>query len=146
MNFAQFKRELNSASFFFLFLIRWRIFHKKNVNFMKGEFVCKNEIFLIFQFLLPFRRKFSIWICGAVKDNYILHLLLFFFYFDNEFFIRKILILWKVNSSARMNFFLFFSFFCHSDLNSPSELVTVWKRIQFNICSISSSTLKMNFS
>ena len=69
MNFSQFERELNSASSHFLFLLRWRIFHKKNFNYMKGEFVCKNEIFLIFQVLLQFRPRFSIWISDSLKYN-----------------------------------------------------------------------------
>ena len=94
-----------------------------------------NEVFLIFQFLVLFRQKFSITISDSLKENSILHLLLFFFYFKHEFFIRKILILWKMNSSARMKFSLFFSFFCSWDTNSRSQFLTAWKRIQFCISS-----------
>ena len=59
---------------------------------MKGEFVCMNEIFLIFQFLLPLGPKFLFWVCDSLKENSIFHRFFFFFYFENEFFIRKILI------------------------------------------------------
>ena len=145
MNFSQFETQLNSASASFLLLFWKWIFHKKNFNFMKGEFVCMNKILLIFRFRLPFRPEFSTWNSHSLKENSILHLFLSFFYSDEQFIIRKIFILSKLNSSAWMKISLFFSFFCHSDLNSRSEFLTVRKRIQFCICSFFSSTLKMNF-
>ena len=45
-----------------------------------------------------------------------------------------------------LNFSYFFSFSCGWDTNSRSEVVTVWKRIQFCIFSFSCSTLRTNFS
>ena len=140
----QFEREYNSASPPFFHLLWGRILPKKNFNFLKAEFFCANEIFLVFQFLVQFKPKFSVSICATLKENSILHLLLFFFYFDQELFIRKIFIFSKLNPSAPMKFSLFFSFLCGWDTNSPSELVTVWKRIQFCISSFSSSTLSRN--
>ena len=95
---------------------------------------------------MQLRPKFSISICDSLKENPILHLLLSFFYSKHEFFIRKILIFRKMNSSAPMKFSLFFSFLCGWDPNSRSQFVTVWKRIQFCMCSFSSSTLSTNFS
>ena len=92
------------------------------------------------------RPKFSISICDSLKENSILHLLLSLFYFHDEFFTRKIFIFSKLNSSARMKFSIFFSFFCRWDPNSRSQFVTVWKRIQLCICSFPSSTLSTNFS
>ena len=145
LNYWQFEREFNSASPPLLLLLAARIFHTTNYNFVKDEFVCTNEIFHIFQFLVQMRPKFSISICDSLKENSILHLLLFFFYSQHEFFIRKILNLSKLNSSARMKFSLFFSFLCSSDPNSGSEFQTVWKRIQFYISPFSSSTRSTNF-
>ena len=142
----QYEREFNCAFAPFLLQLYARIFHKKNFHFLKAEFVCTNEIFLIFQFLLPVRHKFSISISNSLKENSILHLFLPFFYFDDEFFLRKIWIFWKLNSSASIQFSLFFSFFCGSDRNSRSEFATVWNIIQFCISSFSSSTLSTNFS
>ena len=79
------------------------------------------------------------------KHNSILHLLLCFFHSEDGLLIRTIPILWKLNSSARMKFSLFFSFLRSWEPNSPSQLVTVWNRIQFCIFSFPSSTLRMNF-
>ena len=145
LNYWQFEREFNSASPPLLLLLTARIFHTRNFNFVKDEFVFTNEIFLIFQFLVQLRPKFSIAIRDSLKENSILHLLLFFFYSQHEFFIRKILNLSKLNSSARMKFSLFFIFLCNWDPNSRSQFVTVWKRIQFCIFSFSSSTLWTKF-
>ena len=64
-----FERQLNSASSPFLLLLWQWTFQTKNFNFMKGEFVCKNEIFLNFQLLLPFSPKFYIWIYDSLKEN-----------------------------------------------------------------------------
>ena len=91
------------------------------------------------------RSKFAIWICDSLKENSILHHLLFFIYFEDEFCLRKILILWKLNSSARMKFSLFFSFLCSSDQNSRFQFVPVWKRIPFCISSFPFSTLTTKF-
>ena len=113
---------------------------------MIDKFVCTNEIFLIFQCLVRLRHKFSIWITDSLKENSIVHLLLSFFYFDHDFFIRKIFIFWKLNSSASTQFSLFFSVLCGWDTNSRSELLTVWKRIQLCISSFASSTNGTNFS
>ena len=146
LNLWQFEKELNSASSPSLPLLWGRSFDKKNFNFMRGQFVCRNYIFLIFQFLLPFTPKLSIWICDRLKANGILHLLLFFFPFQDQFFSRKIFILSKGNSSAEIKFSLFFSFFGVWDPNSRFEFVTVWNRIQFCISSLCSSTLTKNFS
>ena len=113
---------------------------------MKDEFICTNEIFLIFQLLVQLRHKFSISISDSLKENSILHLLLSLFFFDDEFFTREIFIFSKPNSSARMKFSLFSSYLCSWDTNSRSQFVTVWKRIQFCISNLSSSTLRKNFS
>ena len=145
LNSWQFKREINSPYHTFLLLLSRRIFQKKNFNFVKGEFVYINWILLIYPFPLRLTHKFSIWIYDSLKENSILHFLLFFFYSEDEILIRKILILWKVNSFARMKFSLFFSFLRSWVANSPSEFVTVWKRIKFCISSFTSSTLKTNF-
>ena len=67
LNLSQYERELNSACPSCLLLLWPRTFYKKNFNFVKGEFVCTNEIFLIFQFLVRWRRKFSIWICDSLN-------------------------------------------------------------------------------
>ena len=104
----------------FLLLLPARIFHKKNFNFVKDKIVCTNEIFHIFHFLVQLTPKFSISICDSLKENSILHRLLFFFYFDDELFIRKIFIFLKLNSSASIQFSLFFTFLCGSDTNSRS--------------------------
>ena len=146
LNYWQFEREFNCASPPLLLLLTARIFHTTNFDFVKDEFVCTNEIFLIFQFLVQLRPKFSISICDCLKQNSILHLLIFFFYSQHEFFIRKVFIFSKLNSSASIQFSLFFSFLCSWDPNSRSQFVTVWKRIQFCISSFSSSTLSTNFS
>ena len=45
-----------------------------------------------------------------------------------------------------LNFSYFFSFSCGWDTNSRSEVLTVWKRIQFCIFSFSCSTLMTKFS
>ena len=145
LNFSQFEREFNSTSPPFPLLLWPRIFYKRNFHFLKAKLVCTNEIFLIFQLLVQLRPIFSISICDSLKENSILHLLLFLFYSQHEFFIRKILILWKMNSSARMKFSLFLSFLCSWDPNSQSQFLTVWKRIQFYISSFPSSTLTTNF-
>ena len=145
LNLWQFERELNSASSPSLPLLWGRSFDKKNFNFMRGQFVCRNYIFLIFQFFLPFKPKFFIWICVRLKENWILHLLLSFFHFEGEFFIRKVFMLSKGNSSAEIKFSSFFSFWCDWDPNSLSEFMTVWKRIKFCIFFFSSSTLRTKF-
>ena len=103
------------------------------------------KLFLIFQFLQPFRHKLSISICDSLKENSIVHLLLFFFYSEDELLIWKIFLFSELNSSAWFQFPLFFSLLCGWETNSPSELVTVWKRIQFCISSFSSSTVSRNF-
>ena len=146
LNLWEYEREFNSASARFLLLLSARIFHKKNFHFLKDEFVCTNEIFLIFQLLVRLTHKFSISICDSLKENSILHVFVFFFYSQHEFFIRKIFIFWKLNSSASIQFSLSFRLLCGSDRNSRSEFVTVWKIIQFCISSFSSSTLSTNFS
>ena len=122
-------------------------------NFLKEKFsfsqswIRQHQFnFPYFHFLVRLRHKFSIWICDSLKENSILHPLLFFFYPQHEFFIGKILILWKLNSSAPTQFSLFFSILCGWDTNSRSELLTVWKRIQFCISSFASSTKGTNFS
>ena len=145
LNYWQFEREFNCASPPLLLLLTARIFHRTNFNFVKDEFVCTNKIFLIFQFLAHLRPKFSISICDSLKQNSILHLLIFFFYSQHEFFIRKVFIFSKLNSSARMKFSLFFTFLCRWDTNSRSEFQTVWKKIQFCISSFSSPTRSTNF-
>ena len=110
LNLWYFQREFNSAVPPFLLLLSARIFHKKNFNFLKDEFVCTNEIFLIFQLLVQLRPKFWISISDSLKENSILHLLLSLFYFHDEFFWREIFIFSKLNSSARMKFLLIFQF------------------------------------
>ena len=145
-NLWQFERKFNSASPRFLLLLSARIFHKKNFNYVKAEFDCTNEIFLIFQLLVQLRPKFSISISDSLKENSILHLLISLIFFDDEFFTRESFIFIKLNSSARMKFSLFFSYRRSWDQNSRSQFVTVWKRIQFCICSFSSSTLNTKFS
>ena len=146
LNLWQFEREFISGSPLCLLLLWGRTFGKKNFHFVKDKFVWTNEIFLIFQFLVRLRPKFSIWICDSLKENSILHLLLVFFYSEDELLIRKIFIFSKLNSSAWIQFSLFFSFFYGWDPNSRSEFVTVWKRIQFCISSFSSSTMRTSFS
>ena len=91
LNLWYFQREFNSAVPPFLLLLSARIFHKKNFNFVKDEFVCTIGIFLIFQFRVQLRSKLSIWICDSLKQNSILHLPLFFYFYD-EFIITKVFI------------------------------------------------------
>ena len=112
LNWWQFQRELNSASAPCLLLFSGRTFDKKNFHFLKAEFVSINWIFLIFQFLVRLRPIFSISIYDSLKENEILHIRLVFFYSEDELLIRKIFILWKVNSCAPMKFSFFFSFLC----------------------------------
>ena len=80
LNLWQFQREFNSASPAFLLIPSARIFHKKNFHFVKAKFVSINSIVFIFQYLVRFRHKFSIWITDSLKENSIVHLLLCFFY------------------------------------------------------------------
>ena len=140
LNYWQFEREFNSASPPLLLLLAARIFHTTNYNFVKDEFVCTNEIFHIFQFLVQMRPKFSISICDSLKENSILHLLLFFFYSQHEFFIRKILNLSKLNSSARMKFSLFF---ISCAVQTP---IFIRKRIFYFLLLKLNSSARMKFS
>ena len=146
LNFWQFEREFNSASPRFPHLLWRRIFYKRKFHFLQAQFVCTNEIFLIFQLPAQLRHKFSISISDSLKENSILHLLGSLIFFDDEFFTRESFIFFKLNSSARMKFSLFFSYRRSWDQNSRSQFVKVWKKIQFCICSFSSSTLNTNFS
>ena len=146
LNLWQLELELNSASAPCLLLPWRRTFNKKNFHFPKAEFVCMNSFFHIFQFILRLRAKFSLSISDNLKENSILQLLLFFFYSEDGLLIRKLLILWNLNSSAWIKFSFFFSFFCRSNPNSGSQFLTVSKKIQFCISSFFCSTLRMNFS
>ena len=110
---------------------------------MKDEFVCTNEIFLIFKFLVRWRPKFSTSIYASLRENSILHLLLFFFHFEDEFFIRKILIYWILLHN--WNFFLIFQLFLPSQMNSLFKCRIVWNKIQFFIYSFSSFYVKDKF-
>ena len=69
LNLSEFEREFNSA-FTPILSLRWGgIFNRKNFHFVKTEIRSTDEILLIFQFILPFKPKFYIWICNSLKEN-----------------------------------------------------------------------------
>ena len=131
----------------FFFYTTGDLFIRKFQFSPKTDFVSTNRTLRGFHsFPLAHTQILSISISDSSKANTVLHLHLFFFHSQDEFFIRKIFILSKLNSSSRIKFCLFFSFFRRSDPNSASEFVTVWKRIQFCVSSFFCSTLRTNFS
>ena len=144
-NLRHFEREFNSASPPFLLLLWSGTFYKKNFHFLEAESVCTNEIFLIFQFLVRLRHKFSIGISDSFEREFNSASPHFLLLLSAGTFYKKNFHFRMLNPSAAMKFSLFFSFLSGWDTNSPWEWVTVWKRIQFCISSFSSSTLSRNF-